>query len=90
MIVVRHAALRAQEQQIVWQQIIIETKEYVSRPAKVKSTVNAKNKSITTKKQISVYCGFFVAVAGLDAVAGALVSSVADWMVSSLGHPLSI
>jgi hypothetical protein len=87
---VRHAALRAQEQQIVWQQIIIETKEYVSRPTKVKSTVDAKNKSITTKKQISVYCGFFVAVAGLDAAAGELVSSVADWMVSSLGHPLSI
>ena len=78
MIVVRHAALHAQEQQIVWQQIVIETKEYVSRPTKVKSTVNAKNKFIATTKQIFVYCGFFVAVAGLDAAAGALVSSVAD------------
>jgi hypothetical protein len=48
---------------------------------------NAKNKSIATKKRIPAYCGFFVDVAGLDAAAGALVSRVADLMVSSVGQP---
>jgi hypothetical protein len=36
MLVLRHAALHAQEQHIVWQQMFIESKEYVLRPSKVK------------------------------------------------------
>jgi len=32
----RHAALHAQEQHIIWQQVFIEVKEYVWRPTKVK------------------------------------------------------
>src|SRR5437899_7147349 len=49
---------------------------------------NAKNRYLSAKKQIPDY-GFFAGVAVLDAAAGALVSSVADLMVSSLGQPLS-
>src|SRR5258708_19764511 len=36
MVALRHAALHAQEQQIVWQQIFIESREYVWRLVKVK------------------------------------------------------
>jgi hypothetical protein len=93
MLVLRHAALHAQEQHIVWQQMFIESKEYVLRPTKVKLPAPQKANPSKLKNKCS-YCGFFVVVArlggtGLDGVAGVLVSSVADWMISSLGKPLS-
>jgi hypothetical protein len=89
MIVLRHAALHAQEQQIVWQQILIEFKEYVWRLIKVKLPPTQKTNSSQPKNRCLAYCGFFAGVAGLDAAGGALVSSVADFMVSSFGQPLS-
>src|SRR6266481_390756 len=89
MVALRHAALHAQEQRMIWRQVFIESTECASQLTKVKRTFNAKNKSIQTEMSMPSYCGFFTGVAGLDAAAGGLVSSVADFMVSSLGQPLS-
>jgi hypothetical protein len=90
MVVLRHAALHAQEQQIVWQQMFIVFREYVRRPTKVKLPPTQKTNPSKSKNRWPNYSGFFfVAAAGLGATAGALVSSVADLMVSSLGQPLS-
>jgi hypothetical protein len=49
MVVLRHAALHAQEQQIVWQQIFIEFKEYVWPTRKVKSLLMQKTNSLNRK-----------------------------------------
>jgi len=49
MVALRHAALHAQEQRIIWQQIFIGFTECASRLTKVKWTFNAKNKFIQTK-----------------------------------------
>src|SRR4029077_17679350 len=89
MVALRHAALHAQEQQIIWQQIFIEFREYVRRLIKVKLPPTQKTNTSKTINRCPVYFGFLAGVAGLDAAAGALVSNVADLMVSSLGQPLS-
>src|ERR1700674_401811 len=85
----RHAALHAQEQQIVWQQSFIESREYVWRLMKVKLPSTQKTNSSKPNNRCLAYWDFLAGVAGLDAAAGVLVSSVADLMVSSLGQPLS-
>src|SRR6266851_1431813 len=89
MVALRHAALHAQEQQIVWQQIFIESREYVWRLIKVKLPPMQRTNSSKPKNRCLAYCGFLAGEAGLDAAAGTLVSNVADLMVSSLGQPLS-
>ena len=90
MIVLRHAALHAQERQIIWQQMFIQTTEYVWRPTKVKLSPMQKTNLSQRKNRFPAYCGFFAGLADLDAAAGAVVSSVADLMVSSFGQPLSM
>src|SRR5712692_1270419 len=96
MVVLQHAALHAQERQIVWQQILMRLKNTFGRfqcqiPAHQKMNQSQPKNRCSARAS---YCGFFVAVAafgvaGLDAPAGSLVSSVADLMISSLGKPFS-
>src|SRR5260370_20101448 len=97
MVVLQHAALHAQERQIVWQQILMRVKEYVWPFPMSNPPVHQKMNQSQPKNRCSAraaYCGFFVAVAAfgvarLDAPTGSLVSSVDAFMASRLGEPFS-